>query len=258
MKQYFLVDPVKYEMLLKSHKLIQSKNEPDDVFKHPNVKKVEKIDGEMNEILNSKNLSDYEKTEQYNSKLEDYIKNFQAAITNSRAEALFGKPVTTSESSLPITSVKPTSLTEVLPNIPDSYQQQAKRLAQFIQSNQSFSWNENGELKYKDTTIDGSDIVKLLNDAVRNRNPSSTKSAFGEFINALKTEGYPVHKLFSFKRIKPTATKNFSKLSHANQGSKTKLKTSLKVRKKRTPRYVPQSASPSRTTEEILKTWSST
>ena len=141
--KYYLVDPIKYEKLVQSHKLMQTKAETKNIFKHPNVDKAEKLDNQTSAILSNQNLSDFEKNQQFGTKLESFMKNFQQAIKTPKADAFFGKQTVEKEAVIPSENhSKP--LTKEIASIPESYQQRARRLVEFLQSNKSFSWNENG------------------------------------------------------------------------------------------------------------------
>lgn len=199
MKKYFLVDPVRYELLVNNLNAQTSSNSKDKIFNHPNVQKTKEIDKEIDKILHNESLSDYEKNEQFNSKLDDFVSNFRSAITSPKSEALFGKP--SSNNPLPST-ISPQFLEETLSSIPDSYQPNAKKLISFLKGNDTFSWNEKNELIYKGKVLQGSDVGQLLNDAVRSKKNSSSDDTFQNFLSALKSEGYPVHKLSNQKKKK--------------------------------------------------------
>lgn len=200
MKKYFLVDPVRYELLTNSFNAQKSSSSRDQLFTHPNVKKTKELDGEIDKILRDKNLSDYEKNEQFSNKLNDFVTNFRTSITTPKNEALLGKPTLDDEFSMPAPSLP--SLEDNLSSIPDSYQQSAKKLIRFIKNSGSFSWNENGQLIYKGKLIPGSDVGQLLNDAVRNKKIVSNEETFENFLSALKSEGYPIQKILNRKKTK--------------------------------------------------------
>ena len=181
----------------------RSTSSRDDLFTHPNMKKTKEIDKEMNKILNNDHLSDYEKNEQFSNKLNGFVSNFHSAIKTPKSEAILGKP--SSVDTIEDTSPPSTSshlIEETLNSIPKSYHQNAKKLINFLKGNEAFAWNDNGELIYKGQVIQGSDVDKLLNDAVRNKKISSGDSTFQNFLSALKSEGYPVHKLSNQKKKK--------------------------------------------------------
>lgn len=202
MKKYFVVDPVRYELLMNTLDAQKLSSSRDELFTHPNVKKTKEIDKEMEKILHDNHLSDYEKNEQFNNKLNGFVSNFRTAITTPKSEALLGKPSDDKQDDSSSHSMSPNLLEKTLNSIPNSYQQNARKLINFLKGNEAFTWNEIGELKYKGKIIQGSDVNKLLNDAVRNKKISSGDNTFENFLSALKSEGYPVHKLSNQKKKK--------------------------------------------------------
>ncbi len=205
MRKFFLVDPARYERLMKNFNAQKSKNAGEDLFSHPNVKKTKELDKEIDDILTNQSMTDYEKNEHFNSKLNDYVTNFRTALSTSKREALLGKPTLSKTETFAPSNAASILLEDKLSSIPESYQQNARKLINFLKSNDAFSWNDKGELKYKDIPIQGSDVVQLLHDTVRTKKISSSNAAFDKFIDALKSEGYPIRKtLSSQKRIPST------------------------------------------------------
>ena len=46
----------------------------------------------------------------------------------------------------------------------------APLLLKKMKTNRDITWNEKGELKYKDKTVQGSNMVELVNDVLRQKN----------------------------------------------------------------------------------------
>lgn len=261
MKKYFLVDPTRYEMLVQSHNSSKLNKESESIFMHPNIKKVAQIDKQMDRILNNSELTDFEKNEQYNTKLESYIKNFRSAVETPKNEALLGKQMVPQQQQKELlakpSELQSKALTPEMSFIPESYHQSAQKLINFLQNNKSFSWGDDGELKYNNTPIDGSNVTKLLNDAVRHRKITSSETTFNKFIDALENEGYPVHQLSvkqKSKSLNPvTLPLNFSKKKKKFSSSRV---TSNVKRKRKMP-FISQALSPSATQEQILRGWMS-
>jgi hypothetical protein len=75
---------------------------------------------------------------------------------------------------------------EILESVPKAYQKTMKAKAQLLlkkmKSSPYISWNEKGDLKYKGETVQGSNVVNLVNDVLRKRkyfNPQGWET-FGE------------------------------------------------------------------------------
>lgn len=189
--------------------------------------------------------------QQYNSKLESYLKNFQNAIRVPTRDALIGKtlPDQMEITSKPSIVPQPETFDPQITDIPETYRAKAKQLLEFLKSNNSFTWDENGQVKYKDKIIDGSNLTSLLNDTVRSRRIKSPALTFDEFFKALKSEGYSVKKsemiipsfkarAISPKKKKPPAKKPLTKKSSSM--SEKNLKRARQARAK-----------------EILENWNS-
>ena len=57
---------------------------------------------------------------------------------------------------------------EILETVPKTMK--AQLLLKKMKSSPNISWNEKGELKYKGETVQGSNVVDLVNDVLRKRN----------------------------------------------------------------------------------------
>ena len=84
-------------------------------------------------------------------------------------------PTPESESPDPIES-------EILARVPKTMKAKAQLLLKKTKTNRDIIWNEKGELKYKDKTVQGSNMVDLVNDVLSKRkyfNPQRWET-FGE------------------------------------------------------------------------------
>jgi hypothetical protein len=54
-----------------------------------------------------------------------------------------------------------------LDSVPKRMRGKAELLLKKMKSNRDITWNEKGELKYKDKIVHGSNIVDLVNDVLR-------------------------------------------------------------------------------------------
>ena len=73
---------------------------------------------------------------------------------------------------------------EILDSIPKTMKSKAQLLLKKMKTNRDITWNEKGELKYKDKTVQGSNVVDLVNDVLRKRkyfNPQGWE-IFGEAV----------------------------------------------------------------------------
>ena len=71
---------------------------------------------------------------------------------------------------------------EIFESVPKTMKARAQLLLKKVKSSPDISWNEKGELKYKGETVQGSNVVDLVNDVLRKRkyfNPQGWET-FGE------------------------------------------------------------------------------
>ena len=71
---------------------------------------------------------------------------------------------------------------EILESVPKTMKAKAQLLLKKMKSSPDISWNEKAELKYKGETVQGSNVVDLVNDVLRKRkyfNPQGWET-FGE------------------------------------------------------------------------------
>jgi hypothetical protein len=85
---------------------------------------------------------------------------------------------------------------EILESVPKTMKAKAQLLLKKMKSSPDISWNEKGELKYKGETVQGSNVVDLVNDVLRKRkyfNPQGCET-FGEALReANVTQDLIVH-----------------------------------------------------------------
>ncbi|GFT65517.1 uncharacterized protein TNCV_649201 [Trichonephila clavipes] len=78
---------------------------------------------------------------------------------------------------------------EVFRIVPARYKEKVKNIFQFLKLQESFSWNSDGEIIYKNTVIPGSNIAFLVNDFLRNR--KSAPEGRYVFLRALNDVNLP-------------------------------------------------------------------
>ncbi|GFW13671.1 uncharacterized protein TNCV_1211371 [Trichonephila clavipes] len=78
---------------------------------------------------------------------------------------------------------------EIFRIVPARYKEKAKNIFQFLKLQESFSWNSDGEIIYKNTVIPGSKIAFLVNDFLRNR--KSAPEGRYVFLRALNDVNLP-------------------------------------------------------------------
>ena len=146
----------------------------------PLTQTLKNLDGEMNEILSSKEIDDEQKAKLYNQVLQRYLAYYdQRKGQPLHVKLATPKPIETSkpeeikETSTETTEQEtiPTSVEqEVMASVPKLYKSGARQLLGKIKDNRDvLHWNEKGELTYENRPISGSHVVDLVNDILRHR-----------------------------------------------------------------------------------------
>ncbi len=124
----------------------------------PVVKVVAKLDDEITNILSNKDLNDYDKAKVYAQTLQKYL--------STRENIDESKPAPE------VTVVADSSNyndSAIVNTVPKKYQQQARNLLHFIKTDKKITWAEDGAVSLDDVPLQDSNIVDLINDAVRLR-----------------------------------------------------------------------------------------
>lgn len=106
------------------------------------------LDGEITSILNSE-ADDELKAKQYSAALSRF-RNYSDDRPPKE------KPIEKLE-------------TQVLKSVPSGVKYKAKRLIDRLKRDKAVEWDEDGQLIYQQTKIPNSDIVELINDAVKSK-----------------------------------------------------------------------------------------
>lgn len=127
---------------------------------------VSRVDSEMSDILDLKNIDDSEKWKMFQEAFVRFLaaKNFE----NVQAPSKEPNDAKTEE-------VAPVSEDAVLATVPSKYQAKAKMLVRALQNlpSQTFAWDENGAVTINGEKVPNSNIVDLVNEAMRSRKTSN-------------------------------------------------------------------------------------
>ena len=168
---------------------------PENVIsKHvPSLEQLSELDNEMQNILQNKNLSDYEKVQRYYGVLQ---KKFSMENYNVPHIA-----VQESEKHHPEKEVKlephkkPSNLFKeiIIKSVHKPFQKKAEVLLELLKNQPDvINWNEKGELLYKGRHIEKSNVADLFHYIF---SPTSKSSPIGkhEFLNAFDDLNIPKH-----------------------------------------------------------------
>lgn len=158
---------------LDSHPTVQTPGDP-----------VSRLDSELSAILYSKKFSnDSEKWLAYQQILEKYLEK----------KGVFKLPEVTQPSSNDDVKEKKNTLdtSVMLHGVAQSYRSKAKQLAEFIDRSSNIRWTEKGRLVIDNVELPHSNIVDLLNDAVRERKTHAPPNGRAQLSAALRKAGVP-------------------------------------------------------------------
>ena len=122
------------------------------------VKVMDTLDKKMQTILDREDIPTDQRLKLYDQSLYRYLDVFD----DYRPKPEVSTPTPESESPGPIER-------EILDSVPKRMRGKAELLLKKMKSNRDITWNEKGELKYKDKIVHGSNIVDLVNDVLRKR-----------------------------------------------------------------------------------------
>ena len=130
------------------------------LFANPIGNVMRRLDDEMRFILDRSDLNDREKVVLYNQVLMRY---------NIFSDKSSQQPVRVKEDEEEDKEKRIESglENEIIDSVPKSFKQKARRLLDKIKG--TVSWNDRGEMVYRNVPVPGSNIVDLVNDALRKR-----------------------------------------------------------------------------------------
>lgn len=132
----------------------------------PQQSTINKIDENMQRILNDDQLDDYDKEKLYTQNLGNYV--------NMRDKQNVTDSINESQQSIKQWS------NDTLSTIPKTMQTKAKALMKYMQMDQDISWDTKGQLVLKGQVIPKSNVIDLLHDSVRPRKTSKKPKGWKE------------------------------------------------------------------------------
>lgn len=167
------------KMMIVSPELIQRLSTSENA----QAKILSQLDEDMQKVLTSK-LSDNEKWLQYNQVLQRYLHFTE----QSRLPVTL--PIETTPSRL--------SNSDIIMTLPENYKKKAENLINILSSSGSVDWDNKGTVTIKGETLPSSNIIDLINDAIR---PRKTTNPIGceKFTSFMKEINIP-HELIGNPR----------------------------------------------------------
>ena len=148
-----------------------------EIFEAPEKLKALSLDAKMQEVLNRQDLTDEEKVRLYEQVLNEYLHYRRQATTIPSAAQL------TPQSSPSLYNVD-----DVIASVPKAFRGKAEQLARRVL--REMKWSPSGELVVDDRAIPGTNVVDLVNDAVRYRKTVRPKGR-EEFVEAMSKLNLP-------------------------------------------------------------------
>jgi hypothetical protein len=141
------------------------------------VKVMDTLDKKMQSILEREDLSTDERLKLYDQSSTRYLN----VHDDYRPRPVVSK-VSTSPPAVIETETKDAMEEEILESVPKTMKTKAELLVRKMKADPNIAWSEKGELKYREETVRGSNVVDLVNDVLRKRkyfNPQGWET-FGE------------------------------------------------------------------------------
>ena len=140
-------------------KQIQKPRLPPD----PNVSATDSLQRDLSSVMANEDLSEAEKSQLYGQTLYKFKKAHEKALKEQSSKFLpsLAKTATSSSHS------KINQL--VVDSVPKMFKRKAQLLLSILQDNPNMSWDEDGTVKLYGKPIQGSNIIDLENDVVRQR-----------------------------------------------------------------------------------------
>lgn len=188
-------------------------------MKSSRVQELSTLDSEMDKILRKK-ITDDQKAQEYNQILQKYL-TYKEQVSPPK------NLLSVVEDSSPTLEKKDEDF--ILKTIPQKFKSKAQLLFDRLNQIPDFSWNERGELIYKDETMQNSNITDLVNDVMRSRKHFQPVG-WRKFSEILKSNNIP-HDLVGNKKYIQEEASAFRGNRRVNQSPLSRTSTLL-------PRYM--------------------
>ena len=165
------------------------------VLQYPTLKALSSLDRELQDVLNQQHLTTDEKVKQYNQVLQRYVTYEDQQQMAARAPIKMQMVGTSEPSSTSTTTTSAAEAMdpieqEVANTVPQSMKKKAQLLVKRIKNSPTMRWTDKGELVYKDQIVPNTNVVDLVNDALRRRKRIQPEG-WQTFARALKETNVP-------------------------------------------------------------------
>ena len=171
----------------------------------PVVKTLTTLDEKIKNILENNDVDQNKKFQLYTNALQQYTNTRQNLQTTTPQTSVSRPSMVNTDlstaSKAPLT-VTPYAEESIIDTIPTTYQRKARNLLRFIKNNDQINWNDRGIVTYNGNTLNGSNIVDLINDVIRPRKHSQPNN-WQQFASALHQINVPTDLIGNPKRLNP-------------------------------------------------------
>lgn len=181
------MDRVKKMVLIEPNMLNSLRQPPVTLNKTVNV--LNTLDEEMASVMKKSELTDRDKVRIYNDILQKYL-SFKDKY-NDQVNPLPVKVIRNEVQDVSKPIQEDVIEREIIDSVPKTMIKKAQLILNRIKNNSVIKWNEKGELIYKDTLIQGSNISDLINDTLRHRR-EFTPNGWQVFSKGLKEINIPL------------------------------------------------------------------
>ena len=173
--QYRLVPEDMYQKLLTSN----DRPRPPVV---PPVSELETERKRLSGVLDDPNMTSNQKVKSYHQTMQPYMDDYEKMV----------RPVALGPTASGETTTKPREPVNVLmAGMPDSYKLPTKSFISYLEQNPRITWTSDGTLAIEGTEVPGSNLVDVVNYAVRKRKAVSEPIGWAPFNAFLKRNNAP-------------------------------------------------------------------
>ena len=151
------------------------------------VKALSKLDEDLKNIIDRRDVDESEKVKLYNHILQRYV-TYHDKVNQPVKVEIFRQSTPPPESQEETNISKPDE--DIVDTVPVSMRHKAQLLLQNIRKNTNVTWDERGHVFIKGKPVESSNITDLLNDVLRRRKRSEPVG-WREFANELRNANVP-------------------------------------------------------------------
>ena len=138
----------------------------------PLTSQVNHLDSEMDSLLKRQDITQDEKARLYSQILQRYLGYYDKRMSQPvRVSVAPSKPTADKPETQPETADLPDNVeTDIMESVPPTMKSRARQLVKKLKENKDLiTWDDKAQLVYEGKPIPGSNVIDLVNDALRHR-----------------------------------------------------------------------------------------